>query len=373
MKILHVCKVYLPSKGGVQAVVDWLKNGLNEFGADSAIYTTYSEIDQISTDKYPDVKRFKSWIEILNMPISPGLVMALRNDVKRYDIVCIHYPFPLADVAIAISRLRTAKLVVYWHSEIVSQVKTSKLTSVFTEVVLKRASKIICSSPKLIEHSNLISKFKEKCVVIPFGIPNSLTPELLESCLPSKSTRLVFVGRHVPYKGIDVLIRAFKIICSNDKFDKYSLTLVGNGPLIHHHESLIKSLNLSKRIEILKNVENVELRQTLTKARCLVLPSRLPSEAFALVQLEAMALGRPVINTNLNSGVPWVARDGREAITVKPEDIDGLATAIAKLCMDDELVDRLGESAKLRHDDVFAYDKFCSDTYEVYQEICSKQ
>ena len=94
MKILHVCKVYLPSKGGVQAVVDWLKNGLNEFGADSAIYTTYSEIDQISTDKYPDVKRFKSWIEILNMPISPGLVMALRNDVKRYDIVCIHYPFP---------------------------------------------------------------------------------------------------------------------------------------------------------------------------------------------------------------------------------------------------------------------------------------
>ena len=370
MKVLHICKVYLPVKGGVQTVVDWIYEGLIAYGVQSSIYTTYSKGDKVAEELEQNISRYRSWLNILNMPISPSLVFALFRDAKSYDVVCIHYPFPLADLALAFAKLRRAKLLIYWHSEIVSQAKASLFTRVFTHIVLKRASMVVCSSPNLIDHSTILQQYRDKCVVIPFGMPQPLNTTV--PCRPSESTNLVFIGRHVAYKGIDVLINAFKLVCNDKRFDAYSLSLVGGGPLLNDHRQQIEKAGLSHRVKILQNVSNEKLQLILAKARCLVLPSRLPSEAFALVQLEAMALGKPIINTALNSGVPWVARDGKEAITVQAEDVNGLTLAIIKLCQDSDYVDRLGDNAKQRYNNVFSHAEFCATTYDLYKKVSSE-
>lgn len=372
MKVLHICKVFLPPKGGVQVVVDWLVKGLSENGVTSEVFTTYKKNEIFNEREFSHVKRYKSWVEILSMPIAPRLIFAIKNNLKHYDLACVHYPFPLADLAITISRSSDCKLVVYWHSEIVSQAKTSILVAILTKIMLRRASKIVCSSPNLIEHSPLLRQFRHKCVVIPFGMPTTyeLEKELPKLSVPSTSKTIVFIGRHVPYKGIETLIYAFKKLCEQKKYKSFRLILIGKGPRFQHHCELVNNAELEGRICFLPNLNDNELRAHLREARCLVLPSHLPSEAFALVQLEAMALGRPIINTQLNSGVPWVARDGKEAITVKPNNAESLLAAITKICDDDELVDKLGNAARLRFNNEFTHPQFCQRTYKLFKEIC---
>ncbi len=90
MKVLHICKVFLPPKGGVQVVVDWLVKGLSENGVTSEVFTTYKKNEIFNEREFSHVKRYKSWVEILSMPIAPRLIFAIKNNLKHYDLACVN-------------------------------------------------------------------------------------------------------------------------------------------------------------------------------------------------------------------------------------------------------------------------------------------
>jgi len=101
----------------------------------------------------------------------------------------------------------------------------------------------------------------------------------------------------------------------------------------------------------------------------LVFPSNARTEAFGLVQIEAMACGKPVINTNLPTGVPEVSRDKESGLTVPVGDPHGLASAITSLWEDKDLLLKLGEQARQRVMTDFSQDKFKTDLKSALSNI----
>ena len=99
----------------------------------------------------------------------------------------------------------------------------------------------------------------------------------------------------------------------------------------------------------------------------LVLPS--VSETFGLVQLEAMACGKPVINTDLPTGVPYVSLHGETGLTVPAGQVDPLAKAMRQMCDDSQMREEFGRNARRRFLDNFQRSQMAEKVLAVYREV----
>ena len=339
----------------MQVVIDRIRRGLSD-RFKSTVISTSAGSSTITSSEDGELITVRSMGEIKSLPISPGLAPVLLKKARKSDLLVVHYPFPLADAAIALVRFRLPPVIIYWHSEIVSQKYARWLVKPMTHLMLLRCKAIIVSSPKMIEHSKLLKQHRGKCHIIPFGYEPQRSVEI------SDDGYFLCIGRHVHYKGIEVLIRSL-IYC-----DAY-IRIIGTGPLLAFHRVLADKLGVAKRVQFITDADDREVLLQMSRCKALVLPSIMPSEAFGLVQLEAMSLGKPVINTYLPSGVPWVARNMKEGLTVNPGDEKSLAWALTKLLNDKELLKKLGNSARLRWEDKFTMKKFCDETAKLYGEL----
>ena len=102
-----------------------------------------------------------------------------------------------------------------------------------------------------------------------------------------------------------------------------------------------------------------------------VLPSVENSEAFGIVQMEAMAYGKPVVNTWLPTGVPHVSLDGITGITVKPNDVQALSKAIQTLVDDNSLRTLYGNNAYERVHSVYDNRKIMRDMLDFYTKLAN--
>ncbi|MFN7001419.1 MAG: glycosyltransferase, partial [Elioraea tepidiphila] len=233
---------------------------------------------------------------------------------------------------------------------------------------LARAVRIIVSHPAIIEHSPWLAAVRAKCRVVAYGVdaeawsalPPAERPAV--AALRAEKPRLVVaVGRLVPYKGFDVLVEAFAAVSGQ-------LVIVGEGPERPRLSALIAALGLSGRVELAGRLHQPALRRLLHAARVFAFPSVSAAEAFGIAQLEAMAAGLPVVNTALPTAVPWVARDGQEAVTVPPADAGALAIALSALLDDAPRAAALGAAGRERVRTVFTEARYCAGVLSVWQE-----
>ncbi|PYT28807.1 MAG: hypothetical protein DMG57_13560 [Acidobacteria bacterium] len=144
------------------------------------------------------------------------------------------------------------------------------------------------------------------------------------------------------------------------------LLIIGEGPLDDRLVAVALECGATANVTFLGNIEDIA--PYYHAADIFVLPSVARSEAFGIVQLEAMACGKPVVNTALASGVPFVSVDGITGITVPPADSDALAVALNLLLENAELRARFGKAGEQPVESGFNLPEMARRTFDLYQE-----
>ena len=366
IRVLHVGKFYPPVPGGMERVLQLLCEHERP-GVDSRVLVPNLERVTVREDLAGvPVTRLTSLGQIGSVGICPTLPFWLRR--LDADLVVVHEPNPVALVSVVLARPR-GRVLVWFHSEVVRpRWKYRLLYRPFLRAVLRRAARIIVSSPELVRHAVELQDFRDKCVVVPFGVDTQRLVATDEVQARADELRarhqtpiLLFVGRLVPYKGVDVLLRALHGI------DATTL-LVGAGPLRARLETQARELGLSG-VRFLGAVSDAELTALYHAADLFVLPSVTRAEAFGVVQLEAMACGVPVVSTNLPSGVPWVNQHDKTGLVVPPGDADGLRQALLALLTDRRRREALGCYARERVGREFTFTRMAQLTSGLYREV----
>ncbi len=351
MKFVQANKAYLPHIGGVETIVRQLGEGMaREPGTSSAVVacsdeprTSHRAVAGVDVTLAGTVTRVKS------LPISPSFTRCLLK--HEGDVLLAHEPFLLTGLVYATRRGRVRRrfknLVVWWHSDIVRQSAMRTAFVPLQRALLQEASAIVVATPRHIDSSNYLQEFRDKCRVIPFGIDPArftLTESIERRIAAIRAAYpgpiVLFSGRLVYYKGAEYLVRAM------ESLPNVQLVMIGRGPLKEELHGL--AAKGSGNVHFLDHLSEPELVAYYHAAGVFVLPSVENSEAFGIVQLEAMVCGKPVITCDLPTGVNYVNQDGKTGIVVPKRDYKALEGAISRLVNDNDLRHRLGEYARDR-------------------------
>ena len=305
--------------------------------------------------------------------LSPAQVfkaLALHKE-KPFDVLHLHFPNPLAHLASMLFPANV-KRVITWHSDIIRQKRILALYRPFLEQVTRRADALIAATPAHYSSSTQIPADVPayKRHVIPFGLDFAslnLTPHttMLSAKLKdhTKHKPVIFaLGRHVYYKGFDVLLEAMQHIDAQ-------LILGGDGPLRQSLQDQAEKSGISHKVTFTGSIPEVDLAAYFHTCDVFCLPSVEQSEAFGLVQLEAMACAKPVICTQLNNGVNVLNVHGETGFAVPVRDSKALAERINQLINDPDLRRQLGEQARNRALNVYSLPAMTASHVSLYQDL----
>lgn len=393
MKVLHVGKFY-PIRGGVEKVMWDLTRGLGErdvkvdmlcakLPQDPADYADRAMEIPSAGPSFPEgtmVLKLNRNARVICVPafrkvaatmISPAMSKTLRKMIKEaetegepYDVVHVHHPDPMAALALRLSGWK-GKVVLHYHSDILKQKGLMKLYKPLQEWLLKRADIIVGTTPVYVSESPYLALYQDKTTYLPIGI-NPLSADdaavaKIRSKFPGK--KIVWsLGRLVGYKGYQYLVEAVKYLPED-----YVLVIGGEGPLLQDLEKRARYDEVSDRIRFIGRVSAEDCSAWYAASDVFALSSIWRTEAFAIVQIEAMSLGKPVVSTRIpGSGVSWVNKDGVSGKTVPVCDSKALADAIIEVVENSE---KYGEGAKKRFESKFTFEKMISGCISIYHNL----
>jgi rhamnosyl/mannosyltransferase len=312
------------------------------------------------------VTRVGTRLRLASASFGPGMAAEIRG--ADADIIHFHHPNPPAVLSWLAARPR-GRTVVTYHSDIVRQRLLGPLVAPLTHRLLARADAIIASSPQYAATSAVLRRHAQRVRVIPFGIRAEELARVDEDEVRRLRERhggriVLAAGRLVYYKGFEYLVRALRGVDA-------ALLIAGDGPLRGELRRLADEARVGERVTLLGSVP--DLRPYYHAADVFALPSVARSEAFGIVQLEAMACGVPVVNTALDSGVPFVSPHGVSGLTVPPADVEALAAALTRLLDDAPLRRRLGEGGRARVAGELSAERMARRTLDLYHAVAAGQ
>ena len=371
-KILQIVCGYFPRIGGIEQVARDISDALKDedFKMKVLCFNENAEAEGMTTNRKETTHDTVDGVEIIrcgciakvaSQLISFSYMSELKKIMNNYnpDVVILHYPNPFLAQFLLNYKKRNFKFIIYWHLDIIKQKMLGKLFHYQNLQLLERADVVIPTSPNYIEGSKYLLKFKSKCKVI----PNTINPKhtivnekslakINEIKEKNQGKTICFaLGRHVPYKGIDYLVKAAKLI--DDNFKVY---IGGSGPLT---DELKQEAQGCDNIEFLGRISDEDLVAYYNACDIFCFPSITKNEAFGIALAEGMYYGKPAVTFTIpGSGVNYVSLDGVTGIECPNGDVNAYAEALKKLAEDKELRKQYGINAKERVEDNFMFDSF---------------
>ena len=381
MRILYLYKDYYPILGGIENHIRTLAEGLRQRGVQTHVLVTNTanRTVQEAIGGVPVVKTARQ-INVSSAPVSLPFFLAVRRLERDMDIAHAHMPYPPGEVAqLLLGRAR--RFVVSYHSDIVRQRVLGALYRPFLWRVLAQARLIAVGSPVYMQDSPFLRRYADKCRVIHYGLDLrrfAATPEIEAEAAAWRARYagaagasgaegagrplLLFVGRLRHYKGVNVLIEAMQ------QLPEAAALIVGIGPLEAEWQAQAQAAGLGERVHFLREQSDPAVAALYHAADIFVLPSTNRAETFGIVQLEAMASGRPVICTELGTGTSYVNQHGVTGLVVPPNDPAALAAAARRLLADEPLRRRMGEAGRRRAQSEFSIDAMLDHMLDFYRE-----
>lgn len=361
--VLQVGKYYPPYRGGMETHLQQLAHLLKDKVKLSVLVANDRRSTSVELLDGIKIARLSRLLTVASTPVCPTMAKAIS--AAHADLVHIHFPNPAAILAYLASNHR-GPVVVTWHSDVVRQTNLAALFQPILDGFLRRCAAILVSSPNYLTSSSQLVANRDKCQIIPFGIaPGPFQrPDLgtVSRIRGRFGPRIILtVGRLVYYKGLEFLIRAMS------RIKGAQLLIAGDGPLRRSLELEAQTLGVGERVSFLGSVD--DLVPYYHACDVFALPSVARSEAFGIVQLEALAAGKPVVNTLLDSGVPFVSPDGVTGFSVAPGNPEALAAALNRLLEDTDLRQKFGQAGLSRVIRDFSVEKMLARILEVYGRV----
>lgn len=374
MKILQLGKFY-PIRGGVEKVMWDLTRALSARGVDCDMLCAYDTPSMRGDDVRPENGEivFNEHGRCFCVPalckrsatmLSPAMVSWLRRHCREYDIIHIHHPDPMAAVALRLSGYK-GRVILHWHSDILKQKVLLKFYKPLQDWVIRRADTIVGTTPVYVRESPYLAGVQDKITFVPIGIEKFVYSE--QKVVPlhqiAGNRKIVFaLGRLVEYKGFAYLVDAAKYLPDN-----YIVAIGGMGPLEASLRERIEKNGLDGKVRLLGYLEDEDVRAWMGACDVFALSSVFKTEAFGIVQLEAMSCGKPVVATRIpGSGTAWVNAEGESGLNVPVGDSGALADAIMKITGDAVTYEGFSARALHRYEEMFTTDAMVNKMLKIY-------
>lgn len=369
MKILQLGKFY-PVKGGVEKVMFDLMTGLSAMGYRCDMLCAASEKGEIGDRMLNERARLmcvKSFAKVKATMIAPAMAFRMRRLRREYDIVHVHHPDPMACLSLWLSGYK-GKVALHWHSDIIKQRKLLKLYKPLQTWLINRADVIIGTSPVYLKSSPWLQRVQHKTVCLPIGIvPLEVDDTGAEKIRAEYGDRKIIfsLGRLVPYKGYKYLIDSARFLDED-----YVVLIGGGGPLKSQLRAQIEASGLQDRVKLLGFLDDSEVAAYFGACDLFCMSSVYATEAFGIVQIEAMSAGKPVVATKIpGSGVSWVNAHKESGVNVEPEDSEALAKAFRHILESPDTYANYSEHASQRYWTMFTKNKMIEKCIEIYKNL----
>ncbi|MBO4849794.1 MAG: glycosyltransferase [Prevotella sp.] len=356
--LLHIAKYYHPNEGGIETVTKYLAEGLGEY---DNVVVCFSQDGHDAEEVVGGVKvyRVAPFIKVASQDLAWSYYFKLKAIIKKHQpaILLLHCPNPFLYPITLRLKPKDAKLVLLWHSDILGKGMLYKLVSKQEKKLLGKADLILATSDNYVHPTSPIYPHREGIRVVQNGIiadDFNLKPgddEKVDDIRKKFGNKKIvfYVGRHIPYKGIDLLLQAEKKVKTDCVF-----VIGGTGV----ETPRLKAMANSERVVFVGRIPEEQLKYYYHAADVFGFASITKQEAFGIALAEAMYCRCvPVTFTLVGSGVNWVSIKGETGEEVPLGDIDAYAEAIDKLLVDDKLRDRYAEAGRKRVAEMFTCDR----------------
>lgn len=368
-RVLHISKYYDPFVGGVEQTAKDCVNALKNRYVQKVICFNHEKGTVTDFVDGVEIDRCGCQLKISSQSLSAGMRKKLKELLREFkpNIVLLHYPNPFVSTLLLPILPSTTKLILYWHLDITKQKILGKVFHTHIQKLIKRANKIVATSPNYIEGSKYLSSVRKKCIVVPSCINEerlAISSDIIEQAKEIKESNkdkmiCLALGRHVPYKGFEYLIQASKQLDN-----RFAIYIGGNGELT---EKLKKMAEGDNKIHFLGRVDDATLKAYYCATDIFCFPSISKNEAYGLALAEAMYFGNPAVTFTIEgSGVNYVNLANVTGLEVENRAVEKYAKAMKRLADSSKLREALGKAAKERVVKNFLYSQYCNNILKAF-------